>query len=275
MIAQVLPRGHQEEQQQLHQGRVGTSTSRSKSQPLFFLALLLVAVLMSVSNIRGAVKVLPISQGGAYQQQLEMIAMMGPEPPKFSSSSRRKKHQSYTMMAKEHRLQQSTSIIVDSKMTSKIVTDTISSAQTKQPILSTSEVTALSLSSMASILLREIPNNENTVISLVSMGKLVDSFLVERCIRSIRTRGKFSGYILVFTDEHGYEIYQQSRTIAKWDDNVKIVKGWDEDLSPMENVTVANDQAETMRNYKEDFAEMSHKKYILQPKRYAQKTMIL
>jgi len=68
------------------------------------------------------------------------------------------------------------------------------------------------------------------VVSLISMGRLRDTFLVEKCIRSIRRKGLFSGTILVFTDETGYERYQKS--VLPWDNRTKIIRGRDEDLHP-------------------------------------------
>jgi len=85
---------------------------------------------------------------------------------------------------------------------------------------------------LQSPVLSVIPNSNNTVISLISMGRLVDTFLVERCIRSIRRRGLFTGIIMVFTDRVGYKRYQE--TIPFWDDRTIIINGREEDMNPRE-----------------------------------------
>ena len=58
-----------------------------------------------------------------------------------------------------------------------------------------------------------LPDDSNTAIVLVAMGFSSDSnttsnnWLVERCVRSIRTGGRFHGYIVVITDREGYKKY--------------------------------------------------------------------
>ena len=98
----------------------------------------------------------------------------------------------------------------------------------------------------------------SAVISLVSMGKLVDTFLVERCIRTIRRRGLFLGTILVFTDDIGYQRYQHS--ILPWDNRTRIIEGRNEDLYPMEEIEEENEKNVTTSS--------------VRPKKYAQETMI-
>lgn len=75
------------------------------------------------------------------------------------------------------------------------------------------------------------PNANNTVISIISMGNMATkTFDVQRCIRSLRRRGMFTGTIMVFTDIDGYKRYQE--TIPSWDNQTIIVEGRDEDLHP-------------------------------------------
>jgi hypothetical protein len=105
-------------------------------------------------------------------------------------------------------------------------------------------------------LLSVVPNANNTVISIISMGRLVETFLVERCIRSIRQRGLFTGTIIVFTDSEGYNSYQE--TIPSWDNRTIIIQGKEDDMNPRE----ATDEGPE-RNHTEP-----------QLKKYAQKTMV-
>lgn len=45
------------------------------------------------------------------------------------------------------------------------------------------------------------PTDENTLITLIAMGLPSNIHLTERCVRSIRARGNFTGHILIFTDD--------------------------------------------------------------------------
>ncbi|KAG7369617.1 hypothetical protein IV203_027363 [Nitzschia inconspicua] len=72
------------------------------------------------------------------------------------------------------------------------------------------------------------PTEHNLVIAMISMGPN-RSYLVQRAIRSIRTSGKFNGYILVLTDKEGYEFY--SKTIPANDTKLIVMQGRDEDLN--------------------------------------------
>jgi hypothetical protein len=94
------------------------------------------------------------------------------------------------------------------------------------------------------------PDNDNTAIALVTMGGASRTWITERCIHSIRFGGNFSGPILVFTDEEGYERhinrstvslsqhhqyqYQQSSVRENHYDHPKvyIIQGRPEDLIP-------------------------------------------
>jgi len=114
------------------------------------------------------------------------------------------------------------------------------STQISQPppnpsIIPKANNTATSLISMGQIsqpppISSIIPNANNTAISLISMGRLVNTFLVERCIRSIRRRGQFTGTIMVFTDSIGYKQYQDS--IRSWDNRTIIIQGYEDDMNP-------------------------------------------
>jgi len=171
-----------------------------KSRPIFFLALLLLGVLMSVSNIRHAVQTLPGTHDDYVRTRLD--------------EGFRDKRPSLNVA-------KNTSAIAYAANLDNFTLDNAT------PALSTP------LSS-SKLLLLETPDNDNTVISLVSMGRLVNTYLVERCIRSIRRRGLFSGNILVFTDEIGYERYQKS--VLPWDNRTKIISGRDEDMNPRDPI---------------------------------------
>jgi hypothetical protein len=83
-------------------------------------------------------------------------------------------------------------------------------------------------------MLLEPPNHNNTIISMISMGRGPDTFLVERCIRSIRKSGGFTGYIMVYTDPKGWTRYQQ--TLLSWDPKVILMLGREEDLEPTTSI---------------------------------------
>mmetsp|Transcript_32347 Transcript_32347/g.37057 ORF Transcript_32347/g.37057 Transcript_32347/m.37057 type:complete len:453 (-) Transcript_32347:133-1491(-) len=114
------------------------------------------------------------------------------------------------------------------------------------------------------------PNNNNTVISLISMGRLVDTILVERCILSIRRRGLYSGTILLFTDNIGYQRYQSS--ILPWDNRTKIIQGKDLDLIPIEDIK--EDREKNIAISSAEEIQQNHQQNQSRPKKYAQETMI-
>ena len=89
-------------------------------------------------------------------------------------------------------------------------------------------------------LLSVVPDDNNTVISLISMGSLVETYTVERCIRSIRRRGMFTGVIMLFTDGEGYKHYQE--TIPFVDNQTMVIQGREEDLHPREKINDGNSQ---------------------------------
>ncbi len=73
------------------------------------------------------------------------------------------------------------------------------------------------------------PDNDNTALALVAMDAATEGYIAERAIRSIRARGEFTGYILLLTDEPGFEKYSQT---LRWDLKTIVVKGRKEDLTP-------------------------------------------
>lgn len=222
---------------------------------ILLVALFLVCVHMSVSNIRHSVKILlDTDVNDGYTTRMEKIAhdempQMFPYSPKAPIlSGRNNKH----INNDENRNEKNDNKM--QKMTSKIKVNetelfmdnlTDNSTSTKSHKKSGSiafvskyksvlEEKATSLNSSKylshSQLLSVIPNADNTVISLISMGRLGNTFYAERCIRSIRRRGLFSGIIMVFTDSTGYKRYQQ--TIPSWDDRTIIIQGREEDMNP-------------------------------------------
>lgn len=73
------------------------------------------------------------------------------------------------------------------------------------------------------------PDDNNTAIAIVAMDESRNSFITERCVRSIRARGDFSGWIMIYTDELGFQKY--NRTLS-WDRKVAVVQGRPDDLQP-------------------------------------------
>lgn len=74
------------------------------------------------------------------------------------------------------------------------------------------------------------PTDDNTAVALVAMGRAGQSSLIaERCIRTIRASGNFTGYILLFTDDMGYE---EKRRNLSFDPKVIVIRGRDEDMKP-------------------------------------------
>ena len=107
-------------------------------------------------------------------------------------------------------------------------------------------------------LLATIPNDNNTAITLVAMGGLVDTFLAERCIRSIRQRGKFFGPIMLFTDGDSHKRFQE--TIPFMDNRTIIIQGRDEDLYPREKNETLKKYAQRSMVFKR--FKTHHSKYI-------------
>jgi hypothetical protein len=74
-----------------------------------------------------------------------------------------------------------------------------------------------------------LPTDDNTALAIVAMDAATEGFIAERCVRSIRARGEFTGYIMLFTDEQGFAKYQHS---LRWDPNTIVIQGLPEDLVP-------------------------------------------
>ena len=79
-----------------------------------------------------------------------------------------------------------------------------------------------------------MPDNNNTCISMLSMGNAVGSFLVERSVRTIRKSGEFSGYIMIITDEEGSIRYHET---LSWDPKVIVMRVRKEDFYPINEKT--------------------------------------
>jgi hypothetical protein len=76
----------------------------------------------------------------------------------------------------------------------------------------------------------DTPNDNNTLITLVAMGLPRNMYLTERCVRSIRARGNFTGTIMIFTDDRGMQQYQ--RTLMMHDHKILLVMSKPEDRHP-------------------------------------------
>jgi hypothetical protein len=75
------------------------------------------------------------------------------------------------------------------------------------------------------------PTNDNTAIALIAMGRASTGWIAERCVRSIRSRGKFTGAILLLTDERGYGKYNDTLGSRP---KVSVILGRSEDLHPID-----------------------------------------
>jgi hypothetical protein len=73
------------------------------------------------------------------------------------------------------------------------------------------------------------PNDDNTALAIVAMDSATDGYIAERCIRSIRARGEFKGYVMLFTDKAGYKKYKYT---LSWDPKTIVILGRPEDLTP-------------------------------------------
>ena len=77
-----------------------------------------------------------------------------------------------------------------------------------------------------------LPENDNTVIALISFGGTRSTLIVERCIRSIRTSGNFTGYIMVLTDSSGTEKYNHT---LSWDPKTLVLGAKSQDVKPRDS----------------------------------------
>lgn len=260
---------------------------------ILLVALFLVCVHMSVSNIRHAVKILPDTDThDGYTTRMDKIEHderpqkfpYSPKAPVLSGRNNENinngenasdKNGSKVQEMISKKIVNKTELFVDSVMDNSTTTkshkrsDSIAFVNKYKSIL---EEKAESLNSSKylpqSQLLSTIPNAENTVVSLISMGRLGNTFLVERCIRSIRRRGLFTGIIMVFTDSAGYKRYQE--TIPSWDDRTIIIQGREEDLNPRKTKngdSGKNHSERELINYRQDTMvfkrfKTHHSKYI-------------
>jgi hypothetical protein len=213
----------------------------AKTQPFFLLSLLLVAVLMTVSNIQGAIDLLPLLRHGTFHyHNVENILVQ--QPPLLSPTASKK---IFAIRQSNFVNGQFPPSLLNTHLLLPSVGDQI-------------------LPEMPNVL-KDIPSSNNTVITIISMGRLVEKYLLERCIRSIRVRGAFDGYIMVFTDQQGFHAYRHSMA---WDPRTKIILGWKQDLLPMKNVTM---RVPVTKDEGKKEPEMIH---LQEPIVYAQKTMV-
>lgn len=193
----------------------GAAKIPAASKTLFFATMLLLGVSMTVKNARHSIAFLPSTNNYDYGTHLHDI---------HSALNARK---SMPGLHASDAINQ----ILSAPPPSQSVPGNAFSDDTNRELSLESANQTISIPSRRTLsLLSTVPSNNNTVVSLISMGRLRDTFLVERCIRSIRRKGLFSGTILVFTDEIGYERYQKS--VLPWDNRTKIIRGRDEDLHP-------------------------------------------
>jgi len=227
----------------------------SKRGPVSILILLLVSVYMCVTNVRHTLEMLP-QTFDPFLDHLETFA-----------TYKRPEHSTEIIKEGHVRTRDADDTFVDNQdnQISGTRAETAKDIEkydrkpkihiANQTLLSDKMPDALSKSvSDLPELLSVVPTDNNTVISLVSMGGLVNTFTVERCIRSIRQRGMFTGCIMLFTDSEGYRHYQE--TIPFVDNRTMVIQGRDEDLHPRELIQDGKNQSEAPL------------------KKYAQKSMI-
>jgi hypothetical protein len=87
----------------------------------------------------------------------------------------------------------------------------------------------VSVSTTGSTLLQGEELLNNTAVALVAFGKATNGRIVERCIRSIRTRGQWPGYIYIITDA-GYQ------DLLKEDSKVIVIHPRKEDDPSLQKV---------------------------------------
>lgn len=128
----------------------------------------------------------------------------------------------------------SKSIFYDVNPPEPIAVDTTSVARTKSGLPNSGSPGSMNMPPDSQLHYTNIPSvgltDENTAVALVSMGSgSKTSLIAERCIRTIRASGNFTGYILLFTDDHGYETKKEN---LSFDPKVIVIRGREEDMAP-------------------------------------------
>jgi hypothetical protein len=105
-------------------------------------------------------------------------------------------------------------------------------------------------------------NDEDWLIGMISMGKVArDDYYAERCVRSIRVRGNYHGYILIVTDAYGKQKYDQTFLS---DDKVVVLQARDEDLKPsVTTITNNNHTKKELIPYKDGKMKFKRFKTLL------------
>jgi len=217
-----------------HGNANSSGTMRPRASVSIFLVLaFLVCVRISVNNIQNAFKLMPDTNTYVgHANYLDKIASDGRAKELQHFGEEASTIRIISSVRNEQKLILNGNEVQMKKHLHNSGPNTTSSGITTSDPLENSNASLSPPVSDLSALLSVTPNANNTAISLVSMGRFVDTFLVERCILSIRRRGLFSGYVIVFTDDVGYKRYQQ--TLLPWDNRTLIVQGHQEDMDPRE-----------------------------------------
>jgi hypothetical protein len=269
------------------QERGGRSTKITISHPFVLLALLLLAALMSLSNIRGAERFIQHDEDYNDPRLDNNDIKRVLSPPLSSSKSIKRTTTKYrsrrALDAPTGNITTTTTSIYENKLVRAATQSSSSPSPRFRPIHQNNDDDSHHSEQQQQHHPFTLPNENNTIITMISMGKLVDSYVVERCIRSIRVRGQFTGTIFLFTDERGASIYNHS---MKWDNgNTYIIQAWEEDLHPMMTPTILTAETTTEIANKRVIGDENHlhqtekdsqqqQQPPQQPKKYAQQTMI-
>ncbi len=207
--------------------------------PIFLVVMFLVSVHMSITNMRHAFQTVPDALD-PYRNHLDNFASVfgAPMTPDLNNEIRAKEGGEGISVIKETREKINEDKLNTTEKEDEIsdpshVNSTVGKHDANTTVaLEVPDETFSSLNVTLPPLLYTMPNDNNTAITLVAMGGLVDTYMAERCIRSIRRRGLFFGPIMLFTDNDGYKQYQE--TIPFMDNRTIIINSRDEDLYPRE-----------------------------------------
>ena len=102
------------------------------------------------------------------------------------------------------------------------------------------------------------PDTSNVVLALIAMGDAAtDTFLTERCVASIRSRGRWGGHVMILTDSKD-AIEKFNHTLVARDDKIILRQALLADLEPRDTngrLFVYNTQAMIFKRFKTKLVE--------------------
>mmetsp|Transcript_15806 Transcript_15806/g.39283 ORF Transcript_15806/g.39283 Transcript_15806/m.39283 type:complete len:490 (+) Transcript_15806:208-1677(+) len=102
------------------------------------------------------------------------------------------------------------------------------------------------------------PDSSNVVLALIAMGDAAThTFLTERCVSSIRSRGQWDGHIMILTDSND-AIEKFNHTLVARDDKIILRQASPEDLEPRDadgTLFVYKTQAMIFKRFKTKLVE--------------------